>query len=336
MKTNFVLVSTLVTILIGGTFGLLLIDDAFAQNLYVSSDDSEAYKKQKELEEKKAERQEKSEEKQKELEEKKAELEIHRENLEVKQLKKLKEYEEKLKEIKEKSQYKIEKNISDNDEKLSQKSKKLEEKLTKKSEEIQKKLTAKSNKLDLRTKNIVDKINDGKYMGEKINSYDYAETYELVFDSVSTSTLNDKSQTSSLTGKMSFSTYDKSKSDLKLELDECEITVDDIVYNCGFGKARTVSSGPSGAKDSLVIVAFLEDDILEVHTTLKIFLNADIPINKIEQSQVSILGPQSKISNLWFLNGTATLIKIVPTLEQTTTGTNSTITLEDGISTGDK
>jgi len=354
MKTNFVLVSTLVTILIGGTFGLLLIDDAFAQNLYVSSDDSEAYKKQKELEEKKAERQEKSEEKQKELEEKKAEreakaeekqkeleekkaeLEIHRENLEVKQLKKLKEYEEKLKEIKEKSQYKIEKNISDNDEKLSPKSKKLEEKLTKKSEEIQKKLTAKSNKLDLRTKNIVDKINDGKYMGEKINSYDYAETYELVFDSVSTSTLNDKSQTSSLTGKMSFSTYDKSKSDLKLELDECEITVDDIVYNCGFGKARTVSSGPSGAKDSLVIVAFLEDDILEVHTTLKIFLNADIPINKIEQSQVSILGPQSKISNLWFLNGTATLIKIVPTLEQTTTGTNSTITLEDGISTGDK
>src|SRR3989338_8884628 len=342
MKTNFVLVSTLVTILIGGTFGLLLIDDAFAQNLYVSSDDSEAYKKQKELEEKKAERQEKSEEKQKELEEKKAErqekseekqkeleekkaeLEIHRENLEVKQLKKLKEY-------KEKSQYKIEKNISDNDEKLSQKSKKLEEKLTKKSEEIQKKLTAKSNKLDLRTKNIVDKINDGKYMGEKINSYDYAETYELVFDSVSTSTLNDKSQTSSLTGKMSFSTYDKSKSDLKLELDECEITVDDIVYNCGFGKARTVSSGPSGAKDSLVIVAFLEDDILEVHTTLKNFLNSDIPINKIEQSHVSILGPQSKILNLWFLNGTATLIKIVPTLKHSSTGTNYTITLEDGI-----
>jgi len=194
----------------------------------------------------------------------------------------------------------------------------------------------KSDKLDSRTKNILDKINNGKYMGEKTNSFTYAETYELVFDSVSTSTLNDKSQTSSLTGKMSFSTYDKSKSDLKLELDECEITVDDIVYNCGFGKARTVSSGPSGAKDSLVIVAFLEDDILEVHTTLKIFLNADIPINKIEQSQVSILGPQSKISNLWFLNGTATLIKIVPTLEQTTTGTNSTITLEDGISTGDK
>ncbi len=336
MKTNFVLVSMLVTILIGGTFGLFLFDNVFAQNLYVSSDDYEAYKKQKELEQKKAERQEKTEEKQKELEQKKAELEIHRENLEAKQLKKSKEYEEKLKEIKEKSQNKIEKNISDDHEKFSQKSKQFEEKLIKKSAEIQKKLAAKSDKSDLRTKNILDKINNGKYMGEKINSYTYIETYELVFDLVDASMINDKSQTSSLTGKMNFTTYDKSKSNLKLELDECEITVDEIIYNCGFGKARTISSGQSGAKDSLVIVAFLEDDVLEVHTTLKIFLNADIPINKIEQSQVSILGPQSKISNMWVLNGTATLSKIVSTSEKTTTGNNSTIILQDGISNGDK
>ncbi len=318
MKTNFVLVITLVTILIGGTFGLFLIDDVYAQNLYVSSDDSDAYKKQKQLEEKKAE------------------LESHRENLAIKQLKKSNEYAEKLKEIKEKSQYKIEKNISDNKEKLSEKSKSFEEKSFKKSEEIQKKLTAKSDKLDLRTKNVVDKINDGKYMGEKITSYDYTETYELIFDSVKVSMINDKSQTSSLTGKMSFSTYDKSQSNLKLELDECKITVDNIVYNCGFGKARTVSSGPSGAKDSLVIMAFLEDDVLEeVHATLKIFLNADIPINKIEQSQVSILGPQSKISNMWILNGTATLNKLVSTSENTPIGNNSTVVPDDGISNGD-
>ncbi len=225
MKTNFVLVSMLVIILIGGTFGLFLIDDAVAQNLHVSSDDSEAYKKQKELEQKQAE------------------LEIHRENLEAKQLKKLKEYEEKLKEIKDKSQNKIGKNISDDHEKFSQKSKQFKEKSIKKSEEIQKKLTAKSDKLDLRTKNILDKINDGKYMGEKINSYAYTETYELVFDLVDTSMINDKSQISPLTGKINFTTYDKSKSNLKLELDECEITVDETNYNCGFGKARTVSSG---------------------------------------------------------------------------------------------
>jgi hypothetical protein len=138
--------------------------------------------------------------------------------------------------------------------------------------------------------------------------------------------INDKLQTSFLTGKMNFTTYDKNKSNLKLELDECTVTVDEIIYHCGFGKARTASSGESGAKNSLVIVAFLESDVLEdVHTTLKIFLNADIPINKIEQSPVSVIGPQSKISDMWFLNGTATLSKIVSTSEKITTGTNATI-----------
>lgn len=318
MKTNFAVFCILVTILIAGTFGLFVVDYAFAQNLYVSSNNSEAHKKQKELKEKKDE------------------LDTHRKNLEAKQLKKLKEYKEKLKEIKDQSQYKIEKNISDNDKKLSQKSTHLKETPIKKSEEIQKKLAAKSNKLDLRTKNILDKINNGQYMGEKISSSN-TEKYELLFDSVDASLIDDKSQTSSLTGKMIFSTYDKGKFDLKLELDECKITIDEITYNCGFGKARTISSNPSNIKNSLVIVAFLEDDILEeLHSTLKIFLNADIPINSIEQSQVSILGPQSKLSNMWFLNGTATLSKIVSTSEQTTTGTNSTVTLEDDISTGNK
>ncbi len=112
---------------------------------------------------------------------------------------------------------------------------------------------------------------------------------------------------------MSFTTFDKGKSNLKLELDECQITVDSVPYNCGFGKARTASSDDSGAKDSLVILALLEDDVLEeVHSTLKIFLNADSTIRDMEDSSsVSILGPQSKIVGMWFLKGEGTLIKTV-------------------------
>ena len=71
---------------------------------------------------------------------------------------------------------------------------------------------------------------------------------------------------------MIFTTFDKGKSNLKLELEECQITVDSVPYNCGFGKARASSSGNSGEKDSLVVLAFLEDDVIEeVHSTLKIF-----------------------------------------------------------------
>ncbi len=314
MKTNFILSLTFGSILLSGIFGLLY-DDAFAQNPSLNDDDFKA------------------EERKKELEEKKDKLVTNRENLEAKQLKKFQQYEEKLKEIKEKSQNKIKANISDDE--FSLKSKQAEEKIIIKSKEIQQRLAEKSDMLDSRIKNILDKINDGQYMGTKIPTKDYAETFELYFDSISASKISDQSQMSTMTGKMTFTLYDKSKSDLKLELNECTIVVDEINYNCGFGKARTVSSGQSGAKDSLVIMAFLEDGVLEeLHATMKLFVNANIPINNIDQSQVSIIGPQSKISNLWILNGTATLTKITP--ENTVSGNNITPSLEEGISLGDK
>jgi hypothetical protein len=211
----------------------------------------------------------------------------------------------------------------------------VEENLIEKSEEIQQRLTEKSDKLDSRIKNILNDVNDGQYMGTKIPSKDYLETYELIFYSVDASKISNPSQLSHLTGKMTFTLYDKSKSDLKLELNECAIIVDEINYNCGFGKARTVSSGQSGTKDSLVIMAFIEDGVLqEIHATMKLFVNADIPINNIEQSQVSIIGPQSTISNLWFLNGTATLTKTHS--ENTIPGKNISTSLQEGMSFGDK
>ena len=332
MKTNFILSLALSSILLLGIFGLFY-DGAFAQNPSPNDDDFKAEERQKELDQKKAEQKEKAEERKKELEEKKAELSLNRENLEAKQLKKFQQYEEKLKEIKEKSQNKIKANIS-NDE-ISLKSNQVEEQIIKKSEEIQERLAEKSDKLDSRIKNILDKINDGQYMGVKTPAKDYTETFELIFDSVNASQISNQSQMSTMTGKMTFTLYDKSKSDLKLELNECNIVVDEINYNCGFGKARTVSSGQSGAKDSLVIMAFIEDGVLqELHATMKLFVNADISINNIEQSQVSIIGPQSTISNLWFLNGTATLTKIHS--ENTIPGKNITTSLQEGMSFGDK
>ncbi len=328
MDKKSVLFGILASILIGGSFGTFPIVDSFAQNLSVSREDSEAYQKQLEkakeekkkaderkqkLEEKQYEQKQKAEEKRKELEKMKAKLESDRKKLEEKLAEKINKYDKKLKEIKEIYQNKIETDLSGDVEKFSSTTAKLEDKLVKKSEEIREKLLEKSAKLDSRTQKILEKINDGDYLGKKIGSFDSFETYELVFDSVDAIGISNKTQVSSLSGMMNFTTFDKGKSNLKLELKECQITVDNVPYNCGFGKARTVSSGDSGAKDSLVILAFLEDDVLEeVHSTLKIFLNADSPIAEIDDtSKVSILGPQSKISHMWFLNGTGTLTKTV-------------------------
>ena len=317
-------------------FGLFSINDSFAEdNLSVSGEDSEAYKKQLEkaeerkqkLEEKQEKAKQKAEERKQKLEEKKAKLDSDRKKLEEKLSKKINRYEEKLKEIKEKHQYKIESDFTGDIDKYSAKIEKLEEKISKKSEEIRKKLQEKQEKLDARTQKILDKINDGDYLGKKLGSSISIDIYELVFDSATTTGIHDKTQTSTLEGFMIFNTFDKGKSNLKLELQECKIVVDDVPFNCGFGKARTTSSGDSDSKDSLVILAFLEDDVLEeVHSTLKISLNADSPIRDIEDSsQVSILSPQSKISGMWLIDGIGTLTKTVSTTDDTT---NNEISVE--------
>ncbi|MFQ5783076.1 MAG: hypothetical protein ACE5GR_08525 [Nitrosopumilus sp.] len=355
MDKKSVLFGILATVLLGGSFGIIPINNSFADddNLSVSREDSDSHKKQLEkaeekkkaeerkdkLDEKKKEREKKAEErklkaeeKRKELERKKLKLENDRKKFEEKLSKKLNKYEEKLKEIKEKYQNKIESESLDDEqfssttEKLEDKIAKLEDKIAKKSEKIRENLEKKLAKLDTRTQKILGKINDGKYLGDKIGSSTTSEAYELVFDSVEATAINDNTQKSSLTGFMSFTTFDKGKFNLKLELEECQITVDNVPYNCGFGKARTSSSGDSGTKDSLVILAFLEDDVLEeVHSTLKIFLNADSPIRDIDgSSQVSILGPQSKIAGMWFLDGTGTLTKTIS--EDTTDDTTDNST----------
>ncbi|GBH34343.1 hypothetical protein NZNM25_11340 [Nitrosopumilus zosterae] len=336
MNEKFVLFGVLIAILMGGSFGIFSIEDSFAEdNLSVSREDSEAYKKQIEkqeeqkqkaeerkqkLEEKQEEQKQKAEERKQKLEEKKIKLDSNRKKLEEKLSEKINKYEEKLREIKEKYLNRFNSDFSGDTEKFSTAALNLDNEINKKSEEIRKKLEEKQEKLDFRTQRILEKINDGDYLGDKISSSTKNETYELVFDSVTATGIHNNTQSSFLEGNMIFKIFDKSKSNLKLELQECHILVDNVPYNCGFGKARTITSGDSGVKDSLVILAFLEDAVIEeVHSTLKISLSADSPIGDIDDSsQVSILGPQSKISGMWFLDGTGTLTRTVLTIDDST------------------
>ncbi len=334
MNKNFVLFGILASILMGGSFGSFLIVDSFADD--VTSDkikDSKANKKleekqdkQKQKEDERKEKQLEKQDKQKQkederkekLEQKKVKLDSNRKKLEEKLIEKANKYKEKLREIKEKYQNKIESDLSGDVEKFSSTTAKLEDKFNKKSDEIRKKLLEKQEKLDSRTKKILEKINNGDYLGDKIGTSNTIETYQLVFDSVTATEIDDKTQQSLVKGSMTFSTFDKGESNLKLELKECQITVGEIPFNCGFGKARTIS-GDSESNDSLVIIAFLEDVLEEVHPTLKISLNADSPIGDIDgTSKVSILGPPSQISGMWFLDGTGFLTRTVSTTDDST------------------
>lgn len=331
MSKNFTFFGILASILIGSSFGLFSIENLFAEvDFSESQDDSKAYQKQLDKQEKENK---KTDERKQKLENKKEKLDSDTKKLEEKLSKKINKYEEKLKEIKLKYQNKIESSFTGDVEKLSDKTAKLEDKIAKKSDQIFKKLLEKQEKLDSRTQKILDKINNGDYLGDKISTSNSFETYELRFNSVALTGIRDKTQLSMLEGFMIFNTFDKSKSNLKLELEECRITVDSVPFNCGFGKARTTSSGNSGLKNSLVVLAFLEDDVLaEVYSTLKISLNADSPITEITDStQVSILNPQSKISGMWFLDGTGMLTKTVSTPEDNPPGNEISVELTEDL-----
>ena len=342
MNSKFGVFTLLSIILLGAigsnTFLTVFADEETDRNQEkIKDEEKRAEEKRKDAEEKRKE----LEEKRKELAKKRAELESKREKFEQKLNDRAEKYESKLEEIKEKYKEKIEEFELKKSE-FSLKSKEIEDEFQERSEKIQERLEEKFQKLDSRTQKILEKINDDEYMGEKIGSTVNTDKYKLVFDDVIASAVSDKSTTSNMTGNMVFTTFDSKKSNLKLELESCDIIVDEIPYVCGFGKARSVASGESGAKDSLVIIAFLEDNLAEeVHSTLKIFLNSDIPITQTDSTSVSILGPQSKLSHLWFLEGNATLNKIVtdvPIDSETPDdeGTNFTIKLEETISLEDK
>ena len=268
----------------------------------------------------------------------KDEIKEKREKIEEKK-QELENFAEKLRKLKEKYQDEIQQLSSA---KLNSKQiKKLDKQFYEKSDKILERLEAKSEKLDSRTQKLLEKINEGKYMGEKITANNNHTKFELVFNSVSAYGIGNKTQTSTLLGTMNFTTFDSSNSNLKLELEECHLLIDDVPYNCGFGKARTTSFGEFYKNNSLVIIAFLEDGLEnEIHTTLKIFLTSDVPISQTKNSVVEILDPQSKISHLWFLNGTAILNQLSSIIDnsdvENKTGKEITINLKENISMSDK
>lgn len=211
-------------------------------------------------------------------------------------------------------------------------------------EEVRERLFEKIDKLNQKTVSILEKIRNEQYLGIK-RGMDPSINFTLSFTDIQAKVIGNSTDATSLTGVLNMTTFDVGKKNLKFEVTACDVTVDNIRYLCGFGKARTISSGDAGAKDSLVIIAFLEDSVLnQLHSTLKIFLESDQSIIETENNSVSILGPQSVIAHQWFLNGTANLSKIAgevnelnleeikkQRLQKESTGRNLTIKLSESV-----
>lgn len=307
MRENIFLASfTIVVLLIG--FPSSVIDfNPFTQNMKVSAEELEENKQQQKSNDN-------DQEKREELEKKRAELKEKRDEIKQKQV----EHAKKIAEKERKTHDKIVEKLKEIEElrlkadQLTAESSELEQKFQKKSDEIRQRLLAKIEQLETRTGKILEKIEQGKYFGPSLGKSDYINQYKLTFQNITATSIGELPETSNVDGFILLSTYDIGKHSLKFKVDECSITINSTPYSCGFGKARAVSSGTSGQKDSMVIIAFLEDGVINEHyTTLKIFLNAQVPIIEIneDKNQVEVHSPQSKIANQWFLGGIATLAK---------------------------
>lgn len=269
----------------------------------------------------------KSEKSKEKLDEKQAKVKEKREKVRQKTIEKAQETREKQEELRQ------------NIKKLQSSSEKIP---TQKAEKVKERLYEKIDKLNQKTASILEKIQKGKYLGEK-HGIDPSVNFTIRFIDVTADAIGNETTTTFLDGNLNMTTFDVGEKNLKFEVTACDIVVGEIEYVCGFGKARTISSGNGGVKDSLVIIAFLEDSVMnQLHTTLKIFLESNQPIMETQDNIVSILGPQSVVSHQWFLNGTAQLSKIesqsdefaIDDIEETQDepkGRNLTINLEDSV-----
>jgi len=108
----------------------------------------------------------------------------------------------------------------------------------------------------------------------------------------------------------------------------------DVDYYCAFGKARAISSGPGGEKDSMVIIGLMQDtNNPENRGTIKIFLNTDTSLNELSVGDdlvnADIRTPQSRIGHQWFIGGAATLEIGFEVIPGSGTGTQPIIENED-------
>ena len=181
-----------------------------------------------------------------------------------------------------------------------------------KSKEIKQQLLEKIDQLKPNQKGLLKKVESGEYLGPTLGGDSYTGTYTLDFNivgqEVTATAIGNSDQIEEVLGHIEMKNVVTRGNNLKLEVTGCNLDVD-VDYYCAFGKARAISSGDSGVKNSMVIIGFMQDsNDPEKRGTIKIFLNTDVPLNDLGDGDfvdVVIRTPQSRIGHQWFISGDA-------------------------------
>ena len=183
-----------------------------------------------------------------------------------------------------------------------------ETRLAEKQDQIQQRLAQKTAQLEKREQALLGKLNAGTYHGPLLGGDAITTQYIISFEALEATAIGNSGDVETFAGDITLENVVSRGNNLKLKVTGCNLIGENVTYNCAFGKARAISSGTGGEKDSMVIIAFLEDDF-EGRSTLKIMLDANTPIKDIGDgiTEVNIKSPQSRIGHEWFVSGDATI-----------------------------
>ncbi len=160
--------------------------------------------------------------------------------------------------------------------------------------------------LENRLQTLLLKLESGNYYGNTSNVDSIIRSFGISFDGSSTSKTD--STQSDVSGEIFLESLVTRDNSDKFRVIGGTITIGDTTHDIIFGKARSSSSGPSGEKDSMVLIAQLIDEEGNAHT-IKLILD-------FEKSLVGNFGldsmnfeikPQSAVSNDWSISATGQL-----------------------------
>jgi len=178
-------------------------------------------------------------------------------------------------------------------------------------EETISKLMKKIEQLEKRIQKLLSKVESGEYFGNISGGDPVTKSFGISFDGTATSK-DDESTTENVSGEIFIETLVTRDNASKFRVTGGEITLDNTEYELIFGKARVSSTGTSGEKDSMVLLAHVVDETGN-DTTVKLLMNFEITLEGdygLEPIDFQIKSPQSTFSGEWTLSGSGQITAV--------------------------
>jgi len=204
----------------------------------------------------------------------------------------------------------IEERLAENEEERGARIAEKQDQALQRAEEIIQRLEQRIAQLENRVQTLLERVESGEYFGRTVGENLVTNTYSISFDGTASSVF-DESVTADISGEIFLENLPTGSQISKFRVTGGEIVVGENIYDLAFGKARVSSSGPSGEKDSMVLIGEVIDfegnqNTLRLTLDLAESLEGEFGSVPIDFEILS----QSKISRQWSVSAQGQLSQI--------------------------